>query len=128
MSLAMGAIKLPPQKFEKFNKPYWIGRRWQWVDPLKDVLANAEAVKQGFKTNSQVISEQGGDIYEVYEQLKLENELKIQYGITNNDTDEEIKRHFIETDEEGSNPSKRRNSKSREPKHSNVLGIIRNAL
>lgn len=81
MALTTGYLNLPLAKFEKFNRPYWIGRRWQWVDPLKDVNANIEAVKAGFKSRTQVIAEQGGDIYDLMEQLKFENDLAEQSGL-----------------------------------------------
>lgn len=81
MALLTGEVNLPSSKFDKFNQPAWIGRRWQWVDPMKDVMANKEAVKNGFKTNAQVIGELGGDIYEIYEQLKSEQALQKEYGL-----------------------------------------------
>ncbi len=37
----------------------------EWVDPQKEVAAYKAAVRSGFKTLGQVISEQGGDIEEV---------------------------------------------------------------
>ena len=46
-------------KFEKFNVPQWQGRRWQWVDPLKDVEANIAAINAGLKSRREVIAEQG---------------------------------------------------------------------
>ena len=85
-ALLTGELALPVQKFDKFNSPTWIGRRWQWVDPLKDVNANIQAVRAGFKTNSQVIAELGGDIQEVYEQLAYESQLKTDLGLVIEDT------------------------------------------
>jgi lambda family phage portal protein len=73
--------KLPAAKFDKFNQPKWIGRRWQWVDPLKDQQANKLAIEQGFKTRQQVFSEQGGDFLDTIEALKYEQDILIQYGI-----------------------------------------------
>ena len=86
-SLAFGAIliagkPLPLSKFEKFNQPLWIGRRWQWVDPLKDITANVLAIKNGLKTNQQALAEQGSDIYDTYEQLAEEIKLQEKYGLT----------------------------------------------
>ncbi len=40
MALTTGAVNLPLSRYEKFNAPKWTGRRWAWVDPLKDVEAN----------------------------------------------------------------------------------------
>src|SRR5688572_21952556 len=39
-SLAYGALgSLPLSKFDKFNAAVWSGRRWEWVDPTKEVEA-----------------------------------------------------------------------------------------
>ena len=85
--LISGLTTLPAAKFDKFNQPVFIGRRWQWVDPLKDVQASKLAVEQGFKTRQQVISEQGGDFLETLEALQYEQEviqnLNIKIGDTN---------------------------------------------
>lgn len=85
--LISGLTSLPAAKFDKFNQPVFIGRRWQWVDPLKDVQASKLAVEQGFKTRQQVISEQGGDFLETMEALQYEQEviqnLNIKIGDTN---------------------------------------------
>lgn len=77
-----GAVKISMSDLELFNHPVWNARRWSWVDPLKDVEANRIAVEQGFKTRTEVIAETGKDVYEVFEQLKFEQELAEQYGLT----------------------------------------------
>ena len=51
------------------------GRRWSWVDPLKDVQANIESINAGLKSRRQVIAEQGQDLDEVWSQLQAENDL-----------------------------------------------------
>ena len=38
---------------------------WAWVDPAKEVEAYALAVRNGFKTLSEVVAEQGGDLEEL---------------------------------------------------------------
>lgn len=43
-----------------------------WIDPLKEVKADVEAVEAGFKSRSQVIRERGGDPVSVCEQIKVE--------------------------------------------------------
>ncbi len=61
----------------------WQGKRWQWVDPLKDITANVSAINNGLKTRAQVISEinQNADIYEHFEayaaEVQLLEELKL---------------------------------------------------
>lgn len=72
---------LPDSKFDKFKQHTFIGRRWAWVDPLKDILAFKEANELKIKTRAEIMAELGGDIYETFEQLKLEDDLLKQYGL-----------------------------------------------
>lgn len=81
MALLSAAIPLPYAKYDKYNAPVFQGRRWQWVDPLKDVEANVRAVEQGLKTRSQVLMEQGLDFYEVVDELAKEQEYLKSKGI-----------------------------------------------
>ena len=81
MAMLTGAITLPISKFEKFNKPKWQVRGWQWTDPLKDAKANIDAINAGLKTRSMIVGEQGYDIEEIFEQLLAEKELAAKYGL-----------------------------------------------
>lgn len=90
VALLAGAITfpngsaLPWAKKAKFIEHAWLGRRWQWVDPLKDVQANIEARNAGFKSTSKIIAEQGDDRDEVWQQIAAENEaaaaLDLEFG------------------------------------------------
>lgn len=73
-SMLMGSVPLPVSKFLKFDKPHFQGKRWQWVDPKKDAEANNIMVKNGWKTDSQVTSEQGGDFFDNLEIQNMDNE------------------------------------------------------
>ena len=73
-SMLTGAIPLPVSKFHKCDKPHFQGKRWQWVDPKKDAEANNIMVKAGWKTDSQVTSEQGGDFFDNLEIQAMDNE------------------------------------------------------
>lgn len=78
-------LNLPVSKFDKFNRPAWKVRGWQWVDPLKDVKANVEAVNNGIATRTQILAEQGLDIEEVFEELRFEKTLAAEYGLVFDD-------------------------------------------
>jgi lambda family phage portal protein len=82
MSLTTGAINLPLSRFDKFNVPKWTGRRWAWVDPLKDVEANRAAVAAGFKSATQVINEMGGDREDVYQEIAQDLEYAESLGLS----------------------------------------------
>ncbi len=81
-SLTTQKIPLPLTKISKFNKPIWRPRGWSWVDPLKEVKSNIEAINAGLKSAQDVASEQGKDIEEVYQALQTETKLREKYGIT----------------------------------------------
>ncbi len=77
---ASGA-SLPVEKLDKFNKPCWIGRRWSWVDPLKDMEAMRVALQMGYTSLAQELAAQGGDVEEVFQDIKWVQELAKQYGV-----------------------------------------------
>ncbi len=82
MALLTGTVVLPAAKYDKFNAPQWTGRRWSWVKPLEEVKAFQEAVKSGFKSATQVVSENGGDIEELYQEIAEEQALAKEYGLS----------------------------------------------
>ena len=63
---------LPVEKFDKFAEHEFRGRRWLWVDPLKDIKAAETAVRNGWKTNQQISEDYGGDYYDNIEEIKRE--------------------------------------------------------
>lgn len=65
---------LPFAKFDKFNRPVFFARRWDWVDPAKDVTADTAAVALGIKSRAQIIRERGRDPDEVWLELEQEAE------------------------------------------------------
>lgn len=80
-AILAGALILPISKFEKFNKPVFIGRRWPWVDPLKDIMADALAVEYGFATRRQLLAERGLDIQEVNAELAQDHADAVNAGV-----------------------------------------------
>lgn len=58
---------------EKYLKINWRPDGWPWVDPLKDQLAEQMAVRNGFKSRSQVVAENGGDVETVDREIAADN-------------------------------------------------------
>lgn len=87
ISLLLGNIRftsgipLPASKYDKFNAPTWQGRRWPWVDPLKDIQANREAISARVRSISSVIRETGSDPDDVFEEIQAEREKLTEMGI-----------------------------------------------
>jgi lambda family phage portal protein len=80
--LTLPTTVLPIERFDKYNAPVWGPRGWDWVDPLKEVLANVKAIEQGFKNVSDVCAEKGRDFEEVLKRRKADQELAKKYGFT----------------------------------------------
>ncbi len=81
MGLLTGGLNLPPSKRDKFNAAIWRPRGWAWVDPTKDITADAQAVNLGVKSLTQVCDERGVDFEEVMRERKREIELAKQYDV-----------------------------------------------
>lgn len=87
-ALIMGAITfpsgnaLPATKLSKFvEAACFQGRRWKWVDPLKEVGAEIEAINAKLKSRTQSIAEQGGDIEDTWAEITAEQEAAKAAGI-----------------------------------------------
>lgn len=66
---------LPVTVLQKFSEHIWQGRRWQWVDPEKDINANILAINNKLKSRTQIVAEQGIDFEDLMMQIKLEEEI-----------------------------------------------------
>lgn len=66
--------RLPYSQFDRFNMPVYFGRRWDWVDPRADAMADKEAVALSTKSRAQIIRERGRDPDEVWAELDAEAE------------------------------------------------------
>lgn len=73
---------LPIAKFDKFNRAHWAGRRWSWVDPLKDAEAAILLVNNRLKSRQDVMAEAGRDLDDTWRQLRQEQELAAVMGIS----------------------------------------------
>jgi lambda family phage portal protein len=52
----------------------WQGRRWAWVDPLKDIEATIAAINNGLMSRTEAAAQQGRDLYDVWAQLQKEQD------------------------------------------------------
>lgn len=60
---------LPAAKRAKFMAHEFQGRRWQWVDPLKDINAAVVAIENGLASPYTVIAQQGLDAEDVLDDI-----------------------------------------------------------
>ncbi len=87
-ALLQAAIKLPSgkalpaAKLDKFKSYQWQGRRWSWVDPLKDIKTHETAVALAVKSRRDICAEMGVDFDDVIAQIEQENALLAEKGIS----------------------------------------------
>jgi capsid protein len=69
-----GALRLPAYETDpdRYRAVRFMPRGWGWIDPAKEVEAYKEAVRCGFKTQADVVAEQGGDLEELLLARKAE--------------------------------------------------------
>ena len=80
--LRLGASgNLRASDFERLAEHEFRGRRWAWVDPMRDVNAAVVAVEHNWKTNAQVAAEYGADYDDNLEQAAYEAGQREKFGI-----------------------------------------------
>ena len=61
-------------RVEKYRRVRWQGRRWQWVDPAKEIAAIEKAIALKITTRAQAIRDRGADPDEVFAEVEDEQE------------------------------------------------------
>lgn len=68
---------------DRYHRARWMTRGWAWVDPEKEVAAYKEAVRCGFKTQAEVVTETGGDLDELLtarqQEVQRQQELQLSF-------------------------------------------------
>jgi hypothetical protein len=86
-ALAFGQITLPNgstlplAKLDKFTPHTWQGRRWEWVDPLKDIEADIAAINAGLKSPQSVAAKLGLDYEDLLIEIKAAETMRSTLGI-----------------------------------------------
>jgi lambda family phage portal protein len=81
-----GQLDLPD--YEQRRADYldcsWLPPRWDWVDPLKDIRAEINAIEAGLKSRTQAIAERGFDAAMVDAEIagdhRREDSLGLRFG------------------------------------------------
>ena len=83
MAVLSGALDLPNYEVnpDAYRAVRWMPRGWSWVDPAKEVAAYKEAVRCGFMTQAEVVSQTGCDIEELMMQRQREVEMAENMGL-----------------------------------------------
>ena len=80
MALVQKIIPGSFSNIEKYKNIKWQARGWPWVDPKSDMLAAGLAVKNGFKTATDIVGEQGKNYEDVIKQLVQEALIREKHG------------------------------------------------
>lgn len=83
IALLMQYITLPIAKYDKFNNPFWLAKRWAWVDPKKDIESAILAIDNKLISRSDVCANSGYSFEEIIEKLAEEEDLIKKYQDTN---------------------------------------------
>lgn len=65
----------------RYKNAKFQARRWLWVDPQKDMVANEKAVGLGLTSRAAIIREQGKDPEDVFNEIAEENKRLKELGI-----------------------------------------------
>ncbi|WP_066016834.1 phage portal protein, partial [Endozoicomonas atrinae] len=85
MAVLSGAIHAPRFHNNKadYRRVKWIPQGWPYMHPVQDMQAQNLAVRSGFKSRSEVVSEQGYDSEQIDDEIAADNrradELNLQY-------------------------------------------------
>lgn len=82
-----GQLKIPDfwQNKNKYLRHVWIAPGWSWIDPMKEVNANAKALETGQETLANLCAQRGQDWREVLTQRAAEIKLAQELGLLGGD-------------------------------------------
>ncbi|RWC25896.1 MAG: phage portal protein [Mesorhizobium sp.] len=85
-AVMVGAVPISPSFFAANKRPMlrvkWFTPKWDWIDPLKDLMAELLAVQSGFKARSDVIEAMGYDPEEVDARIAADKAREKKLGLT----------------------------------------------
>lgn len=79
---ANGIKKPLSRPLEEYLGAHYQPKRWDWVDPLKDIQAKEKEVLLGITSISSIIRDKGGDPAQIWREIETEREVLKSLGIT----------------------------------------------
>jgi len=80
--IRIGPVALDPNRIDKYRPAVFIGRRWAWVDPMKEAQANSVLYGLRLKSLSSIMREQGDDPETMWQECAADNEKLEELGLT----------------------------------------------
>lgn len=85
MAVIAGVVPIRPAEFlvnsRVLSRVKWMTPKWEWIDPLKDRMAELLAVKAGFKARSDVVEAEGYDPDETDERIAADRKREQKLGL-----------------------------------------------
>jgi len=75
MAMISGQVPIAAEDFERVCCASFQGRRWQWVDPMKDVQAAREEISLGTNSLQSIARERGKDLRDIAEEMREDAEI-----------------------------------------------------
>lgn len=69
---AGGSRPANPARLDHYSQVRWQGRRWQWVDPAKEIAAAREALEMKVTSRAQIMRERGMDPETIWREVEEE--------------------------------------------------------
>lgn len=86
-ALAFGQVVLPSgnslplSRMDRFAPHIFRGRRWEWVDPLRDIQADIAAIEAGLKAPQEVAAKMGTDLEDTLVMIAEAQRLRASLGL-----------------------------------------------
>jgi len=85
LNLAVLAGELPFDDYdsrpERYDRPRWMARGWDWVDPLKEAKAYRQMEQAGYMTKAQIVAKLGGDFYDNLTEFSREQQVAADLNV-----------------------------------------------
>lgn len=84
LEAALTSSALAPLEYRNFDRYLavkWGGKRWTWIDPLKEAQGNAASLPFYGKTITEIAEERGRTVVDIAQEIQAERAIFAQYGV-----------------------------------------------
>lgn len=87
--LSEGTTIAPTRQGAIYRGAKFRGRGWTWIDPAKDIAANAQALETYQTSYSQIAADRGMDVRDLFEEIANDRKIMAEFGLTPTDVTNE---------------------------------------
>lgn len=81
LAFRINGIRLPLERYEKFNAPSWRPRTWAFIDVQKETAAIKMQLDENIRSRTDVVRQMGFDYVDVLQEIAQEQELAKVLGV-----------------------------------------------